>query len=221
MRKRGDLPASSIAAMKMPMTDIRNVIFDIGNVVVRWSPQAICEAAFGAERATPEAVAQVFGDPLWLALNRGERSADDTMQLYRAKLGWDDELTNRFFSHITDSLSEMPGTLDLIDRLKAAGYRLFALTDNVHEIMAYLRSRYDFLDRFEGVVNSAEVGLLKPDPAIFRHALETYGLVAEESLFLDDLAHNVSGAQAVGMKAIQFVSADQAEAEMRALAITV
>lgn len=202
------------------MTPIRNIVFDIGNVIVRWSPQAISEAAFGVEKATPDRVAEVFGDPLWQALNRGERSADETMQLYGTKFGWDGALTNRFFGHITDSLTEMPGTLNLIDRLKAKGYRLFVITDNVHEIMAHLRTRYDFLERFEGIVNSAEIGVLKPDPAIFHHLLDTYGLVANECLFLDDLAHNVAGAQAIGMEAIQFVSAGQAEHDMQNLGVT-
>ncbi len=201
------------------MTEIRNMVFDIGNVIVRWSPHAICEAAFGAENATPDRVAQVFGDPLWHELNRGERSAEETMRLYGAKLGWDDAFSGRFFGHITDSLIEMPGTLDLIDRLKANGYRLFIITDNVHEVMAHLRARYDFFNRFEGVVNSAELGVLKPDPAIFRHLIDTYDLAADECVFLDDMAHNVAGAQAVGMQAIQFVSVGQAEPELRELGV--
>ena len=203
------------------MSPIRNIIFDIGNVLVRWSPEAICAAAFGAERATPAAVASVFGDPLWLALNRGERSAADTMAMYAVKLDWDDDLRDRFFGHITDSLVPVPGTVAMMDRLRGAGYRLFALTDNVHEIMAHLRARYDFWDRFEGVVNSADIGMLKPDPAIFRHTLDQFGIAADETLFLDDLQKNIDGARGVGIHAIRFETADQAEADMRAMGITV
>jgi putative hydrolase of the HAD superfamily len=205
----------------MTETIIRNIVFDIGNVVVRWSPEAICEAAYGKEAATPEVVASVFGDPLWIALNQGKVSVPDAMAQYAAKLGWADEFRDSFFGHLTESLIEVPGTIAMMHGLKADGYRLFALTDNVHEIMAYLRERYDFWALFEGVVNSAELGTIKPDPAIYHHLLNTHDLVPGETLFLDDLAKNVAGAQAVGIHAIQFATCAAAQVEMRAMGVQV
>jgi putative hydrolase of the HAD superfamily len=200
---------------------IRNIVFDIGNVVVRWSPEAVCEAAYGKDAATPEIVDAVFGDPLWPALNRGEVSVSDAMAQYALKLGWSDDFRDGFFGHLTESLIEVPGTIAMMDGLQADGYQLYALTDNVHEIMAYLRARYDFWAKFTGVVNSAELGTIKPDPAIYHHLLNTYDLVPEETLFLDDLAKNVAGAQAVGIHAIQFATCDQAKVEMRAMGVRV
>lgn len=205
----------------MAGSTIRNVVFDLGNVVVRWSPALICERAFGVDAVTPERIAAIFGDPVWKALNRGELTAAAAMAHYAATLSLTPAQTNALLFQITDTQELIPGTLDLIETLAGKGFRLFALTDNVHEIIRYLRQRYTFWTHFEGVVNSAELGCLKPDPAIYRHLLDTYALVPGETLFLDDMPGNVEGARGQGMLACRFTTADQARLDMRALGLPV
>jgi putative hydrolase of the HAD superfamily len=198
---------------------IRNIVFDIGNVIVRWDPTLITLRTFGEAKATPEFVRSLFGHPLWLQLNRGELTQDEAGRAYCDLLGLEPQRTEQLFFHVKDTQDLIPGTVELMARLSAAGHRIYALSDNVREIVVHLRQRYDFWRHFDGAVISAEMGVLKPDAKIFGHLLDTYGLKAEETIFLDDVLRNVEGARAVGMHAIQFVDAEQAEADLAALGV--
>jgi putative hydrolase of the HAD superfamily len=199
---------------------IRNIVFDIGNVVVRWDPQLISARAFGEAEATAKLVRSIFGDPLWYQLMLGEVTEADAKRCYCDRLGRDSAQLDQLFFHIKDHQELIPGTVDLMERLVQADYRVFALSDNVREIVVHLRARYDFWRHFEGVVISAELGWLKPDPRIFGHLLKSYGLVPEETVFLDDVLRNVEGARAVNMHAIQFTGAEAAEADLTALGVS-
>lgn len=213
--------AASVAASGAGLSNIRNIIFDIGNVVVRWSPALIVERAFGPEKGTADFAAQLFGAPIWMAINRGELTEAEAKRDYCKGFGLTPDETDAMFFHIKDSQELVPGTIDVMEKLASRGYRLFALTDNVHEIVAYLKQRYDFWKHFEGAAVSAELGMMKPSAEIYRYLLDTYGLAGEETLFLDDVEANVMGARNVGMKSFQFTSAEQAVADMRGIDILI
>jgi putative hydrolase of the HAD superfamily len=199
---------------------ICNVVFDIGNVIVRWDPAHITAVTFGSARATPQFVNTLFGNnPLWKALNRGTLSEDAAKPAFCEQCGLSADEAETLFFNIKDSLTLIPQTVSLIERLTAAGYRIFALSDNVHELVAYLKQRYDFWRWFEGAVISADTGYLKPEPEIYQHLLAKHKLQADETLFLDDVAGNVAGAQAVGIHALQFTLTSKAEAEMRTMGL--
>jgi putative hydrolase of the HAD superfamily len=193
---------------------IRNIVFDIGNVIVHWDPALITLRTFGEAKATPEFVRSVFGHFFWLQLNRGELTEDEAGRAYCDVLGLKPHDVEQLFFHIKDTQDLIPGTVELMARLAAAGYRIFALSDNVREIVLHLRQRYDFWQHFDGVVISAELGILKPDAGIFGHLLDTYDLKPEETIFLDDVIRNVEGARAAGMHAVQFIDAERAEADL-------
>jgi putative hydrolase of the HAD superfamily len=202
---------------------IRNVIFDVGNVFVRWSPSEVTRRCFNLAPESNEnrqRVEALFHSPVWTRLNLGEITQVDAEAAYQAQLDLTkDETTNLFF-HILDHQDLIDGTETIARRLKQAGYRLFGLTDNVHEVVAHLKVRYQFWDLFEGAIVSAEVGLMKPHQAIFRHAIKTFNLIPSESVFLDDVQANVNGARSIGMEACLFTSPSRCEQDLRALGLS-
>lgn len=202
---------------------VKNVVFDVGNVFVRWSPQEIVERCFNLPKGSAESLRRaeaLFHGPLWKSLNRGELTQEEAERAYQVDLGLSAEETKALFFHIMDHLDIIEGTEEIANRLRTAGYRVFALTDNVHEIVAYLKTRHRFWRVFEGAVVSAEIGILKPDPAIFRHAVETYNLRAEETVFFDDVTANLQGARTIGMEARLFTTPSRCVADLKALGLS-
>ena len=201
---------------------IRNVVFDVGNVLVPWDPAGIEATGLGKARVEADGfVPPLRGNPIWLAVNRGELSLTEAKAVYVAEQGFAPQEIDALWEALYAAFPLITDTRAMMDELKSAGYRLFAITDNVHEIVAQLKSDYDFFDLFEVAAVSAELGFLKPDPRIYRWLLETGEIEAGESVFLDDVERNVDGAKAVGMHACVFTTAAKARDDLRALGVRI
>lgn len=191
---------------------IRNIVFDIGNVIVKWSPTDIIKKTFGEQTDINHWLKNIFNCTTWLDLNRGKLTEQQAIDVYRNTTAITHEQAVILFQQVKETQTLL-GTHELLIKLKE-DYKLFALTDNVHEIVAHLKQRYDFWEHFTGVVVSAEIGSLKPHPEIFQHLLNTYHLKAAETLFIDDHLPNVLGAQAVGLQSFQFIDIDDCKQQL-------
>ena len=202
---------------------IKNVVFDVGNVFVRWSPPEIVRRCFDLAAdsdANLKRAEALFRCQIWRRLNLGELTQLEAELAYQDQFGLTKDETQKMFFHAMDHQELIDGTVAIAQRLKQSGYRVFGLTDNVREIVAYHKARNTFWDLFEGAVVSAEIGLMKPDPAIFRHMLETFKLTASETVFLDDYQVNIDGARSVGLEARLFTTASRCEEDLRELALS-
>ena len=121
---------------------------------------------------------------------------------------------HEFAERYWDAMGPNEAMLDLAARVRAAGYRTALLTNNVREWEPRWRAIFAVDELFELVVDSAFVGLRKPDPAIYRLTCDRLGLAAEQCLFVDDLEPNVEAARAVGLGAVQYRDPEQAVAEV-------
>ena len=192
---------------------VKNVVFDVGNVLLWWKPQKTVEEVFPQGDAAL-LTQQMFKCDPWKDLNRGLMTMGGLVDLYHRTLGIQKPKLELLMERIKDSLTPIPGSLELLEHLSDKGVPLYCITDNVHEIMDRLREKYDFWKYFQGVVVSADLGILKPAPEIYHHLLDTYHLKAEECVFIDDYGINVEGAKAVGMQTIAFTDAQSCRAEV-------
>lgn len=113
----------------------------------------------------------------------------------------------------------MPGMIELVEALDAARVPLFAITNFSAEFWPRFRATAPVFDRFRDILVSGEVGLVKPDPAIYALAIERFGVVAADCVFIDDRAENVAGAVAAGMTGIVFTDAADTRARLEGLGL--
>ncbi len=123
---------------------------------------------------------------------------------------------HRFKEIYFEALQPNPEMIDLMRELKATGYRMAMLTNNVQEWEPLWRSMLPVDEIFETVVDSAFVGCRKPESKIYALTLERVGAPAETCLFVDDVEVNCEGARRAGMTAVHFQSNEQAIDEIRA-----
>ncbi|HEV3504119.1 MAG TPA: HAD family phosphatase, partial [Actinomycetes bacterium] len=111
---------------------------------------------------------------------------------------------------------DIPGTVELLAELRAAGVPLYALTNWSAETFGIARERYEFLEWFDGVLVSGEERLIKPDPAIFELMVDRFGLDPGSTLYVDDSAANVAAAERLGFDAVRFTSPGQLRRDLAA-----
>ncbi|WP_154116258.1 HAD family hydrolase [Vibrio cincinnatiensis] len=203
----------------MSSVNVKNIVFDIGNVVVRWAPLEIIRLTFGESCSAEDKAKSIFQSETWLSLNKGQLTENEAKAQYKETLGLTDLECERLFYYVKQTQILIFGSVDLIKRCKSAGYNVLVLTDNVHEIVSHLKTAYPFWGLFDGAIVSAEVGLLKPQREIYLSLLTQYDLNAAETVFIDDMLYNVQGAESVGIKGIQFESAFQCEQALKSLGI--
>jgi putative hydrolase of the HAD superfamily len=115
----------------------------------------------------------------------------------------------------------IPGMLDWLGQLHAAGIKTGLLSNMPWDLANYVRANFEWLEKFSFKALSAEVGMIKPDAAIYEHTLRGLGVSAEEALFIDDREPNVRAARALGMRAIQFRSIEQLKRELEVMGFPV
>ena len=161
-----------------------------------------------------EAGAEHGEHPLF-ALERGEIAETEFHRRVAAHLpeGFDlARLQALYFEHIEPN----PEMIEFVGEVRRRGVRTALLTNNVREWEARWRSKLPEIDElFEVVVDSAFVGMRKPEPAIYELTVERLGVSAEECVFVDDLEINCEAARELGMAAVRFADSAQAIAELR------
>ena len=191
------------------MSDVAptTVVFDLGGVLIDWDPRYLYRQLFD----DPDEMESFLGEVTtaeWNAHQDAGRPWAEAIELLVAEHPERRELIEAFHRRWREMLAgEIPGTVDLLAELRATGIRLLALSNWSAEMFPFARERFDFLNWFEVIVISGDVGVNKPDRRIFEHLVERFGLEPATALVLDDSSANVATAAALGFRAIQFTDA--------------
>ncbi len=192
------------------------IVFDLGGVLMDWSPYYLYCGKLGLSRQEADQFLTDVDFAEWnKEQDRGRSFAEATA-----------ELSARFpqYHHLIRAYDEQymlmlrgafQPVVDVLARLKAAGYPLYVLSNWSAEKFYQVRPQFPYLDWFDGMLISGDVRLVKPDHAIFELLLQRMGRPAEECLFIDDLHANIRAADELGFQTIHFQSAAQLEDELQ------
>lgn len=185
---------------------VTDVMFDFGNVLVRWDPAAALVSRYSETTARRFLDDSISGFYAANDLMDAGGSMEDGVEFVAREHGEPWASMMRFYvENFEDSvLGVMPGARVLIDDLRRAGVGVWGLSNWQRDLYAATERRYDVLRRLDGVVVSGVVGLRKPDAAIFELALSRFGIDRATTLFIDDKAMNVQGANRAGIRAVRF-----------------
>src|SRR6185436_9676520 len=160
-------------------------------------------------------VAQIFqsyqGD--WGDFDSGRVEVPALVARIAARTGLEEAEVQAVVDAAPASLTPLPGTVALIERLKRSGRRLHFLSNMPAPFAEHLERSHAFMAWFDGGVFSSRAKVNKPEPAIFDHAIRQFGLAAEQVLFIDDHGPNVEAARTLGWQALQFVGHAELERE--------
>jgi putative hydrolase of the HAD superfamily len=196
---------------------VRNVIFDLGGVVLDWNPDAILEAYYEDIGAREAIKRDLFQHPDWLLMDRGVYSEADVIARLEQRTGRSSPELNGLFAAVRNSLRPKRDTVALIERLARRRVPLYCLSNMPASTFSHLKDRHAFWPLFRGIVISGEIQMIKPEPEIFEYLLRRYELAPGNSVFVDDLQPNVQAAKALGIHAVWFRDAEQCERELDGL----
>ena len=199
---------------------IRNIIFDIGSVLVEFRPQWVMEH-MGIDVETTAAISRTtFQSERWQELDRGIIPEADVIAAMRAETPahYRDAFDRFFACGRKDLVREFPYAVQWLKTLRGRGYKIYLLSNYPRSFFElHATTVFTFLPFVDGKIVSAYVQCIKPDSAIYQQLLDTYRLSAKECVFIDDRTENIAAAEALGIRGIIFTAYEAAHIELEAL----
>ena len=195
------------------MAQYKTVIFDIGNVLVRFAWDEYVDALW--DRQVADRVTEaIFGNKRWDELDKGTLSPEEACQTF---IQADPEMENEIrytFDHCLDSLHRLDYPIPWLKELRERGLQTLFLSNYSKLLWEGKREVLDFLPYMDGGVFSFQYGVIKPGPEIYRILCRKYSLTPAECIFIDDREENVAAAAELGFQTILFTEYSQVKEQL-------
>lgn len=190
------------------------VIFDVGRVLFDWDLRHLF-AKLIEDRDELESFVTTVVTPEWHFQHDAGRPLAEMLPELKAEFPQHEALIDAYATRFNETIpGAVPGSIELVERLDAAGVPLFAITNFGHEFWEGFSPTQPVFDRFRDIIVSGTEKMIKPDPAIYALAIERFGIDPAGALFVDDVAANVVGAESLGIGGHQFRDAAMLERDL-------
>lgn len=205
------------------MTEIKNVIFDLGGVLIDWNPEYVYLDVFDGDR---EKMKWFFDEICTMDWNDNqdagyplEKATEERVKLFPEYEEW----IRIYYGRWEEMLGkQIDGTVAILKQLiDNPNYKVVALTNWSAETFPIALERFDFLHWFEGIVVSGTEKMRKPFNEIYELTLNRFNIEAAQSLFIDDNAKNIEAAEKMGINTIRFNNPTQLKSDLKSLNIEV
>lgn len=182
---------------------IKNIVFDVGKVLVTFEPEKHLVNLGYDERTRKKVMEAMFLHPLWNENDRGIMTDEELLAGFISNAPECEMQIREAFNKIEKTIELMPYSLGWVRELKEKGYHLYIISNYGEYTYQQTKHKLEFLPYMDGVIFSFQYKMIKPDEVIYKKLLELYQLQAEECVFIDDSLPNVEAAKKVGFQAIQ------------------
>ena len=181
---------------------IKNIVFDLGNVLIRFRPSEFFEKKKYPEELKTIILSDIFGSKEWKMLDNGDINLTEGIDSISVRSSLKKHEIACIFNLRTEMMYPIDNNVRLLPGLKKRGFRLYFLSNFPIDIFEEIKTGYYFFRYFDGGIISSEVKFSKPEKRIYQILLEKYSLNANDCLFIDDIEINVKAAEGLGMKGL-------------------
>ena len=190
-------------------------------MLIDWDPRHVYRQLFADPAEMEDFLARICTQDWHLAHDLGEDITQSCRRLARRYPGYRDMIMAWAERGEEMAAGQFDEAVGVLREVKAAGLRCLALSNMEPSAFATRRTRFAFMDLFDGFVISGIEGVAKPDRRIFQILLRRYRLEPAATVFIDDSPANVEAARGLGLIAVRYTSAGQLRSELRSLGLTV
>lgn len=193
---------------------IKNVVFDIGLVLISFEWRELMKDCGIKDEEIDRMAEATVNSKYWYELDRGILSEEEIVEGFISIAPEFEDKIRLFFSRVPDILNPYDYSDGWLESVKARGYKIYFLSNFSNRAFNKCKSKYSFLRHGDGAIISYLHKCVKPEKAIYDTLTSTYGLLAEECVFIDDNEANIKAADSFGFNTIRFFGYDDASKKL-------
>ncbi len=198
---------------------IKNIVFDIGSVLVEFEPKKYLDKFNFTEEVKEEIFQNVFRSTYWCELDRGTITEEEAMEKICKEASHIKKEIAQVMENWMDMLVPKEDTIEILKEVKHRGYNIYILSNYHKNSFEKICRENGFFTLIDGAVVSYSVNYLKPEEEIYKILLDRYSLIPKETLFIDDMKDNVEAAEKLGINAIKFTNSKELKEKLTELNI--